>query len=155
MCQQKPVTQKTLSKDILDSKQNSLNINTDLQSERARSKRTSKRIKISNLCIKSRGSEFNIHREQRKSNKPRTRQRPKEPPRLRILIPRRPLRMETPMMQHNQVTRTTNHQPNPAHPRVTRKRTQQPRHKHDEVRRDSGDKVRPGKTRDERKVEQD
>lgn len=97
---------------------------------------------------------MHIHREQRKSNEPRPRQRPKESPRLRILAPRRPLRMEPPVMQHNQKRQTTNHQPHPAHRRMPRKRTQHARRQHDEIRRDSSQQMPAGQAGDEGEIDE-
>ena len=96
-----------------------------------------------------------IHGEQRKSNKPGPRQRSKKPPRSRILIPRRPLRMEPRMMQHNQVAHTTNRQPNPPHLLMARKTAQKSGGQHDEIRRDSDDQVRARQAGDEGEIEQD
>lgn len=79
---------------------------------------------------------FNIHREQRKRKKSQPGQRRKKPLRPHILIPRRALRMEPPMVHKHQIRQTTNNQPNPAHLRMAREATQHARRKHDEIRRD-------------------
>lgn len=63
--------------------------------------------------------------------------------------------MKPRMMQHNQVARTNNRQPNPPHLLMPGKTAQQPRSQHDEIRRDGDDQVRAGEAGDEGEVEQD
>ncbi len=59
------------------------------------------------------------------------------------------------MMQHNQVARTTNRQPDPPHLLMTRKAAQKSGGQHDKIRRDSDDQVGARQAGDEGEIEQD
>lgn len=66
----------------------------------------------------------NLHRIQSQEKEARAGERSKEPLRLNILILCRPLRMETAMVQGNQIPETSEGKPNPANGRVFSKRAQ-------------------------------
>jgi hypothetical protein len=141
MRQKKPVSEDTLCEDIQDSEKDSLQIN-------AQPKRqcTSRDGTINKLVFFPSGKSYvspwiYSHREQRENSNGRSRNRRKEPSSLCVLVHRRPLCVETNMVNHSQIGDTRDGQPDPAHTTVACKRAEETRGKHDQVGNDGHQEV--------------
>lgn len=140
MRQQQPIPHNTLRKDIQHGEEDRLSIDAELECQGTSREGT----KFNQYTIYSTRKRENVHREQGKHHEGRPRKRPEEASQLRILILRRPLRMESRMVQHNQIPHTGQRQPSPSGPSMSRKSAQNSGRKHDIVSSDCAQEISAG-----------